>query len=219
MSFYAFVNLNTPFFEVLSYPVSYVEFFGTLFNLASVALVARKSIWNWPIGIVGASIFVALFYQVNLYAELVQQIYFIFCSFYGWWYWSQSKNKESKESCVATFSSRQEILGWILVTLSLTLAFALLIKNIHILFPFIFSVPASYPFTDSFVTMMSFVAMILMARMRTECWIYWIAVNLVSIGLYFKKGIPFICLLYVVFLLMAFAGLWNWRYIGKSKRT
>jgi len=67
----AWLRTDCLFFTVLGYPMSYIEFFGTLFNFWSVWLVVRKSIWTWPVGTIGAVLFGILFYQVQLYSDLV----------------------------------------------------------------------------------------------------------------------------------------------------
>lgn len=71
--------------------------------------------------------------------------------------------------------------------------------------------PASFPYLDALTTVMSFVAMWLMARKRTESWYYWIVVNIIGIGLYYAKDVKLISLLYVILLFLAFRGLSEWR--------
>jgi nicotinamide mononucleotide transporter len=80
--------------------------------------------------------------------------------------------------------------------------------------PAFFPEPASYPYLDAFTTVMSFVAMWLMARKHIESWIYWIFVDVIGIGLYYAKEVKFISLLYVVLLVMASKGLINWMRTG-----
>ena len=59
-----------------------------------------------------------------------------------------------------------------------------------------------------------------MARRRVESWIYWIAVDVVGIGLYWVKGVRFVALLYVVLLCMAVCGCVAWhRTRGEPGRT
>ena len=53
----SFFDVNNTFFTLFGYSISYLEFTGTLFNLASVILVARRSIWNWPVAIIGVILF------------------------------------------------------------------------------------------------------------------------------------------------------------------
>ena len=50
----------------------------------------------------------------------------------------------------------------------------------------------------------------LMVRKRTEGWLYWIAVDIVAIGLYHAKAIHFVSLLYGVLLVLAVKGLVSW---------
>ena len=69
---------------------------------------------------------------------------------------------------------------------------------------------ASYPYLDALTTVMSCTAMWLMARKRIESWLYWIAVDVMAIGLYHAKAVGFVSLLYVVLLFMAIKGLASW---------
>lgn len=62
--------------NVLGYPMSYLEFAGTLLNLLSVYLVTRNSIWTWPVGNVAVFLFALLFYQIRLYVDVAEQVYF-----------------------------------------------------------------------------------------------------------------------------------------------
>jgi nicotinamide mononucleotide transporter PnuC len=62
---------------------------------------------------------------------------------------------------------------------------------------------------------MSLVAMWLMARKHIESWIYWIVVDVIGIWLYFVKDVRFISLLYVVLLVLAIRGLFDWRRTGR----
>jgi len=56
----------------------------------------------------------------------------------------------------------------------------------------------------------------LMARKRTESWIYWIIVDVIGIGLYYIQGVRFIALLYVILLVMAAYGLRVWNKTTKA---
>lgn len=91
-------SVNRTLFTVLNYPMSYVEFFGTLFNLASVYLATRNRVGTWPVGLVGVALFLALFYQLRLYADTFEQVYYILTGFYGWWLWSRAdREKDARE--------------------------------------------------------------------------------------------------------------------------
>jgi len=67
--------------------MSYLEFVGTLLNLWSVWLVTRNNILTWPVGNIGVIFFAVLFYQIRLYSDLIEQVYFLITGFYGWWAW------------------------------------------------------------------------------------------------------------------------------------
>jgi nicotinamide mononucleotide transporter len=69
----------------------------------------------------------------------------------------------------------------------------------------------SAPLIDALVTSLSIVAQWLLNRRVLENWIWWIAVDLISIPLYVSRGLPLIAALYVVFLLICCQGYVRWR--------
>lgn len=212
----AFFNVNTVFFTVLGYPMSYLEFFGTLANIWSVWLIARNKILTWPVGIVGVVLFLALFFQIHLYSDMLEQFYFLVTGFWGWWVWSKaSKQAQSDESTEILSSSLTVNLGWILATGVGTLLLAWFTRQLNVWLPDIFLAPPSYATLDALTTIMSFVATIMMVRKNITCWYYWIIVDIIGIGLYFAKDVRLLSLLYALFLVLAIQGWWKWRTLQK----
>ena len=84
-------SLNQTLVEVLGYPLSFLELFGTLTGLVTVWLAARAHILTWPTGLINNLAFFLIFYQVQLYSDMLLQIYFFVISLYGWWYWQRSQ--------------------------------------------------------------------------------------------------------------------------------
>jgi len=206
-----FFSINNTLFTVLGYQISYIEFIGTIFNLACVILVARKNILNWPVGLVGVILFGALFYQINLYADLFEQVYFFITGIWGWYMWQAAKKpKDDDEGIVVRRNTRTENLAWIGVIIVGTAIGTWAMSNIHNWLPALFPEAATMVLPDTATTVMSFVATILMMQRKLENWALWIAVDVIGIWLYAYKQVPFIALLYVAFLGIATGGFITW---------
>ena len=87
-----FFSINNTFFEVLSYQMSYIEFFGTITGAIAVWLSAKANVWSWPIGIISVILLMFLFYQVQLYPDMFLQIFFFVTNIMGWWRWTCRRN-------------------------------------------------------------------------------------------------------------------------------
>lgn len=194
--------------------MSYIEFIGTIFYLASVILIAQKKMLTWPIGIISVILYGILFYQIQLYSDTIEQIYYLGASVYGWIFWNKSKGAESSSNDFR-FSEPKTLIFWCGLTLLASLILTVFMMNIHNILPAIFPVPASFPFWDALTTVMSFVAMFLMARKRIESWGYWIIVDIIGVILYYVKDVKFISLLYVILLIIAVRGAYKWNIESK----
>jgi nicotinamide mononucleotide transporter len=197
--------------------MSYLEFFGTVLTGLSVYLSAKNKVISWPIGIVGVVLYGFLFYQIQLYSDLFEQIYYLLTGFWGWWLWTHPKSadKDQNNELKVSFGSKFNLIGITSITL-LTISMSYFMSNIHLIFPVLFPVAASFPFMDAFTTAMSFVANIYLAKRKIESWYLWIVVDIIGVFLYYQKGVIFLALLYFLFLLNAFKGLYDWSKTQKS---
>ncbi len=214
MTVQAFFDINNVFFTFLGYPMSYLEFFGTVLNIACVYLVAKKKIWNWPIGIAAVSLYAVLFYQIQLYSDFLEQFYYLATGFYGWWVW----NKVKKETKLVSRNSKETNIVTIVSIILGTLALGAFISRLHLFFPGAFPEAAAYPYLDALTTVMSFAAQILLIMRRIENWYLWIVVDVIGIWLYNEKEVKFVALLYFIFLLICLNGLYAWRKELREKK-
>ncbi|MFM9948164.1 MAG: nicotinamide riboside transporter PnuC [Saprospiraceae bacterium] len=201
-----FFEIENIAIEIWGYPISFVELIGTLFGYISVYFAARANILTWPTGIVNVVFLFFLFFQVQLYADMFLQVYFFVVTLYGWYNWD-AKSAKIKVSEIS-FKVKTMLVA---VILTGTLASGFLFANIHLYLPAYFKLPAAYPFMDSFVMVSSIFATILLAKKKIETWYLWIAVDIVCVFLYYKKGIYFLSLEYFIFLGLVLYGLYHWR--------
>jgi len=201
-----FFEIKNVAFQIWDYPISYVELIGTLFGLISVYFASRANILTWGTGIVNEVFLFILFFQVQLYADMFLQIYFFIVTLYGWYNW----NSKTAESKISETSFRNKIFLTVTILIG-TLISGFLFTNIHLYLPTYFKIQAAYPFTDSFVMVSSIIATILLAKKKIENWYLWIAIDLVCVVMYFKKGVYFLSLEYFIFLGLASYGLYHWK--------
>lgn len=201
-----FFEIKNVAFQIWDYPISYVELIGTLFGLISVYFASRANILTWGTGIVNEVFLFILFFQVQLYADMFLQIYFFIVTLYGWYNW----NSKTAESKISETIFRNKIFLTVTILIG-TLISGFLFTNIHLYLPTYFKIQAAYPFTDSFVMVSSIIATILLAKKKIENWYLWIAIDLVCVVLYFKKGVYFLSLEYFIFLGLASYGLYHWK--------
>jgi nicotinamide mononucleotide transporter len=199
-------DINNVDFEIIGYPISYVEMIGTLFGFISVYLATKTNILTWGTGIINELFLFILFFQVQLYADMFLQVFFFAVTLYGWYNWKQIP----KENSITKTELKTKILLLSAIVVG-TAIVGFLISNIHMYLPLYFKTEASYPYADSFVMTMSIVATILLAQKKIETWYLWIVVDIVCVFLFYKKGIAFLALEYFVFLGFATYGFLNWK--------
>lgn len=207
-----FFDIDNIFFRALGYPMSYLEFFGTVAGAIAITLSARAIVWHWPIGIINIVLFFFLFYQVQLYPDMFLQVFFFVTNIVGWWRWTHPKKYE-EDTKNQLRVSRMSLSSFMLVFvggLVGTALFGTFADNIHIIFPEIFPKPSAFPYLDSFVTVMSIITTFLVINKKIEAWIFWIVIDVLATYMYYAKGILFVSLEYAVFCIIAAFGLWNW---------
>ncbi|XZF14728.1 nicotinamide riboside transporter PnuC [Chitinophagaceae bacterium MMS25-I14] len=199
------LSVHNVAFQLGAYPVSYIELVGTLFGLLSIWYASRANILTWSTGIVNEVALFILFFQVQLYADMMLQVYFFIVTIYGWYNWKQHPGAKA----ITTLSAKQRLL-LVLATILGTVLLGDFFSHIHELLPQWFAKAASFPYTDSLVMMASILATVLLARKNIENWVLWILADVICTVLYFYKGIYALSAEYFVFLCLASYGLYEW---------
>ena len=212
-----FLSVNTTFFIVFNYPLSYIEFLGTLFGLLSVILAVRANILTWPTGIINELFFLILFFQVQLYANMLLQVVFFITTLYGWYNWN--KHKQDNSSLSITSLPITQLLYTFIVIILASFLLAMLIEKLPQLLPTYFTKPAAFPLMDSAVMVISLAATLLLAKKILQTWLLWIINDILCIILYIQQGVYFIAIEYLIFLIIACLGWHHWHKSTQQQAT
>jgi nicotinamide mononucleotide transporter len=187
------------------------EALGAAFGLLSVYAAAKEHISTWPTGLVSVTFLSIVFYQNRLYADMFLQAYFFAMSIYGWHVWSSPRKKIQ-----ITKMSRLHMRNTLMVAIVGYILCLWLISSLHVMLPKLFPEPAEYVLSDSLVLTLSVAATYLMAIKKVESWYAWITVNILSVGIFYSKGLLILAGEYVIFLFLAIFGAISWnRSIAK----
>ena len=184
---------------------SLLEYIAVLFGIASVWYSRKENILVYPVGLVNTIIYVYISIKGSLLGEASVNFYYTVMSIYGWILWTR-KNQQHQHIINITWSNKkewlQELLFFAAFYVAIFFALSFLKKDFA---------PGAIPWADAFASATAFTGMWLMARKKVESWYWWIATNIASIPLYFVKHYVFTSVYYIILLVMAIAGLVEWK--------
>ena len=178
-----------------------LEIAANVFSGAAILLAGRNSVHTWWTGIVGCGLFVLLFYESRLYADVTLQFFFVVTGFIGWWQW-----KHGTVERPITYAGRTRVLWAIAGGIATTAIYGLLLHRFT---------DAYAPFADSLVLSFSVVGQLLMMNRRIENWPFWLLVNTVAVPLYASRGLALTSAVYAVYWINALVA---WRHWVKLRR-
>lgn len=192
---------------------TWYEYVAVIAGILSVWYSRKENILVYPIGLINTITYIYLSFKFHLPGEGSVNFYYTVMSIYGWWLWSKKDTKSSATILHITYSNKKEWLQQIMFFAAMYLVyyFALTLAKKYFF-------EGAIPWADSFATASAFTAMWLMAKKKVESWWWWIATNIASIPLYFTKTLVLSSLQYVVFLILAVAGLLTWMKKANFKK-
>ncbi|WON76041.1 nicotinamide riboside transporter PnuC [Serratia sp. UGAL515B_01] len=206
------------------YDLSWIEAIGTLFGLLCIWYASKEKIINYLFGLVNVTLFAVIFFQIQLYASLLLQLFFFAANIYGWYAWSRQTLYNQAELKIR-WLSRSNVLLWGTVCV---VGIALMTYNIDRVFAYLTQVavvvmqgvglnvqmpelqPDAFPLWDSTIMILSMVAMLLMTRKYVENWLLWVVVDVISVVIFAYQGVYAMALEYVILTLIALNGSWLW---------
>ncbi|MBN2863150.1 MAG: nicotinamide mononucleotide transporter [Bacteroidales bacterium] len=76
---------------------NYIEIFGAVTGIIYVFLEIRQNIWLWPVGIITSAVYIWVFFDGKLYADMSLQGYYLVISILGWYWWLKKRNGGGRE--------------------------------------------------------------------------------------------------------------------------
>ncbi|MEZ4774262.1 MAG: nicotinamide riboside transporter PnuC [Bacteroidia bacterium] len=177
-----------------------LEVLGFIFGVVCVALNAMENIWGWPTGLINVGIYIYIFFIARLYADVVLNIFFFITGVYGWYHWLNGGNK--KDDLPITTSPLKLWGMYLLVGILGILIIGFFFDNYT---------NADLAYWDAYTTSFSLLAQVLMAQKKIENWLIWIAVDVIAIGIYWYKDLRLTALMFLIYLVLATLGYFNWK--------
>lgn len=208
-----FFDLGSTFITIWGYELSFLELLATVFGIFNVYMLAKIKVSNYFWGILNVILSFFIFFQIRMYSDMLLQVYYLGMNIYGWWTWLHPKNNVSSDSNQLKVSTNTGTYNMVAlaITCIVFVTLGLLLKNIHVMLPSLFTKPSSSPFVDSFITTLSIVAMYFMAKKKIEHWYLWFIADLTSVIFCYMQNVKFLALEYFVFLFFAFLGYAEWK--------
>ena len=178
----------------------FVEILAVATGFLCVLLYIRQNVWSWPITIVSAALFFALFFEARLYANMGLQLVFAGVAVYGWHQWLRG-GAEGKGVTVRR-TSGHEAVALVALTAGATLGLFFVLRSFT---------DASVPMWDSGATALSLAAQWMLARKMLENWLVWIVADLIFVAIYLTAGLYLTAALYGAYLGLAVKGYLTWR--------
>ncbi len=191
----------------MDFQLSWVEWIGFIVSLVYLYFSINQKIWLWPMGLLSSIFYVIVFLVVHLYADMILQVYYLIVSLWGWIFWKKKQENDKNKNMPIIKTSLKDFINISIAFIVLYLLLVLVLLKL----PAVLNITSSaMPYLDAFTTAGSFVATWMLVKKRIEQWLFWIVIDIVSMGMYIYKGLHPTALLYLIYTVMAIGGYVVW---------
>lgn len=192
--------LLAPWWTAWGVPVSYLEALAFVLSLWMVACNLRVNPLGWPLAIASSLLYGILFAQYGLYGEASLQWVFVFMAVWGWWQWLRGVDAQQQALTVRKLSPQ----GRLVCMGALVILWPVLGGLLdHI-------TDSTVPYWDALPTAGSLIGQWLLGRKWVDNWPCWLAVNVISMGLFAYKELWLTVILYGIFAVLSAVGWRQW---------
>ncbi|MFU0869687.1 nicotinamide riboside transporter PnuC [Kluyvera sichuanensis] len=213
------------------YDLSWIEAVGTVAGLLCIWLASLEKIVNYLFGLINVTLFAIIFFQIQLYASLLLQLFFFAANLYGWYAWSRQTSQNEAELQIR-WLPLPKAMSWLaacvvaiaLMTLYIDPVFAVLTRvavnvmqgmGMNVVMPTL--QPDAFPFWDSSMMVLSIAAMVLMTRKYVENWLLWVIINVISVVIFALQGVYAMALEYLILTFIALNGSRMWMNSARER--
>lgn len=185
---------------------SNIEIIAVLFGLVYIILAARENSWCWPAAFIGTGTSIYLFWDATLFMESALNVYYLLMAVFGWWQWQYRKTATNDQQeaplSISSWRLEQHLRVFVLIAF-LTLVSGYILDNYT---------QASLPYLDSFTTWSAVITTWMVAVKILENWLYWVVIDFATIFLYIDRGFYLYAALFILYIVIAIFGYFQWRH-------
>lgn len=213
------------FFELLIQPYRdystiqiVLEIIASIFGILSVFFSKNRNILVYPTGIISTFLYIYLFFNWGLYGETLINLYYTSMSIYGWILWNK-KTEDDNIHVEVEWATRFDYFKAFGLFVA-TFIFIIILYHFRPIIDQIVSLKdinsldwnyTIVDFIDAFLTGIFLIGMWLMAKRKVDNWIFWIIGDFIMIPLLLYKGYGISSFQYLIFTILAIAGLIEWK--------
>ncbi|MEV7802544.1 nicotinamide mononucleotide transporter family protein [Microbispora sp. NPDC088329] len=200
-------------FYVFGKPVLWTDLVGNVCALGTVVLAIRKTIWTWPVQLLGSVLLFVASVSAHVTGNALKQALFGILAIYGWVKWSRGMRGGAELPIRSARPVERAALVGVMV--AGTVAVALVFTYLNTL-----GLNISWaPWPDAYIFVGSAVATWAQGRALVDFWVVWVAVDLVGVPLAFSSGLVVSGLVYGVFFVMVVIGFRGWLRQSRELRA
>jgi nicotinamide mononucleotide transporter len=182
----------------------YLELIAVITGLLYIFYTIRENILLWLFGILSSGLYIWIFFKSGIYAYSILYVYYVLIGFYGWYNWSVKKESPEKlpESIPVHKATGRYLSSCIIVTCLLSIPLYFLLKKFT---------TSDMAMADALLTSGGMVATWMLTQKLIEQWLFWIIIDLLSMGVMIYKELYPSALLFLVYTLLAVKGYIAWK--------
>lgn len=200
----------------------WLEILAMVVGIYYVFLEIRKTKLLWYICILTSVLNIFVYWHNSFLSMTVIQVYYIVMAFYGLHAFKEIKEEADEESAGGQKPAEDQVLirrfdwktGAVVLVIAVAAYFAVahmlkVYAEIHgtALFP-------SQPYWDAFIAVGSMVGTFFLSKSYMCQWYVWIGLDLLTVGVFLYSGMYWMAVMYVVYIILCFFGIRNWRRNG-----
>ena len=192
-------------------PVLLIDLVTSIIGLTCVFLAGRNSKYNFYVGYLYTAMLFFLFYNKNLYANMILQPISLAINIYGHYRWTHPKENEKSSSDSSAL--KVTMLNWKQRIFFIALVFVCawlwgwLIRSLG----------DPVPYLDACVAVLILVSQLLSAMKKWDCWIGWLLVNVTQMIMHISVGHIFMPVVSGLYLINGIVSISHWYKLYKNK--
>ncbi|MBN1143572.1 MAG: nicotinamide mononucleotide transporter [Bacteroidales bacterium] len=183
---------------------NYVENLAVAAGLLYVFFTIKEKILLWLFGIISSGLYVFVFFKSGIYAYSALYVYYVVIGFYGWYNWARKPEETMEKESLLKIHYASTGLLWICIAVAL-------VVTIPVYFVLKHFAGSDMALADALMTSGGMVATWMLTQKIIEQWLFWIAIDLLSMSVMIYKDLYPSAGLFLTYTVLAVIGYIQWK--------